>query len=163
MTTEEFKAKVLPYYKIMYRVAVSVLENDSEAADIVQEAMLKLYDRKDKLDNVKDIKSYCLTVVRNTSINVMRGRKELSSSEVIYDRVSEEDIHSSIECKDIHGYVDSVMKRLPSDQHKVLKLSAYGGLSNAEIADLLGISQGNVRVLLSRARSKIKELLLKNK
>ena len=59
------------------------------------------------------------------------------------------------------GRVGKAMNRLPADQRNVFKLSAFGGLSNVEIADMLGITQGNVRVLLSRARNKIKELFSK--
>lgn len=39
MTTEEFKAKILPYYKCMYRVAASVMKSEAEAADVVQDAL----------------------------------------------------------------------------------------------------------------------------
>lgn len=51
------------------------------------------------------------------------------------------------------------IERLPAEQKRVFKLSAFGGLSNAEIADILGITQGNVRVILSRVRKFIKEIL----
>ncbi|MCM1504766.1 MAG: hypothetical protein NC127_06180 [Muribaculum sp.] len=56
MTTEEFKAKVLHHYIDMYRVAASVTRNDDEAADVVQDAMIKLWKRRSELKNVADIK-----------------------------------------------------------------------------------------------------------
>lgn len=161
MTTEEFKAKILPYYRSMYRVAASVTGSEVEAADIVQDAILRLYEKRNQLKDIVDIKSYCLYVVRNACINIMRSRKEHVATEDIADVSSTEDIHNALEWRDITGMVGKTMNRLPANQRKVFKLSAFGGFSNAEISDMLGITQGNVRVLLSRARNKIKELFSK--
>ena len=72
MTTEEFKAKILPHYKSMYRVAASFMRSEVEAADAVQDAMLRLYEKKNHLDEVIDIKSYCVYVVRNVCLNTIR-------------------------------------------------------------------------------------------
>ncbi len=161
MTTEEFKAEILPHYRYMYRIAASVMRSDSEAADVVQDAMLRLYERRNQLDNVADIRSYCANVVRYACLNIIRSRKEYISTEEISNIDSSQDIHTALEWKDMSGRVGKAMSRLPTDQRNVFRLSAFGGFSNAEIADMLGITQGNVRVLLSRARNKIKELFSK--
>ena len=161
MNTEEFKAKILPHYRYMYRIAASVMKSDSEAADVVQDVMLRVYERRTQLDNVADIRSYCAYMVRNACLNIMRSRKEYISTEEISDIDSSQDIHRTLEWKDMSGIIVKAMNRLPENQLKVFKLSMYGGFSNAEIADMLGITQGNVRILLSRARNKIKELFSK--
>lgn len=161
MTAEEFKEKILPHYKDMYRVAASVMRNGSEAVDIVQDAMLKLYDRRACLKDVSDLKAYCMYVVRNACLNLIRDRKAFISIEEASNKDSEQDIHSEVECRDLSDAVKKAMDKLPADQKTVFRLSAYGGFSNAEIAEMLGISQGNVRVLLSRARGRIREMLSK--
>ncbi|MCI9607303.1 MAG: sigma-70 family RNA polymerase sigma factor [Muribaculaceae bacterium] len=162
MTTDEFKAKVLPHYKCMYRVAASVTRSETEAADVVQDALLRLYERRNLLNDVADIKSYCVNAVRNDCLNRIRSKKDYVSTEAADDMDSGENIHAALEWKDLSGIVDRAMNHLQTDQLEVFKLSAFGGFSNAEIADMLGISQGNVRVLLCRARNKIRELLSKN-
>lgn len=161
MTAEEFKTNIMPYYINMYRIAASVMTSRDEASDAVQDAILRLWDRRDKLNNVEDLKSYCISVVRNVCINSVKRRKMASATETTPEIVSDEDVHNEVEWRDYSDFVAKAMNRLPADQRYVLRLSAYGGFSNAEIADLLGISQGNVRVLLSRARNKLKELLSK--
>ena len=161
MTTEEFKAKILPHYKSMYRVAASVMRSEVEAADAVQDAMLRLYEKKNQLNEVADIKSYCVYVARNVCLNTIRTQKGHITTDELADIESSEDIHNDLEWRDMSGIVGKVMNRLPSDQLKVFKLSAFGGFSNKEIADMLGITHINVRVLLSRARKKIKELMSK--
>lgn len=162
MTTDEFKAKVLPHYKCMYRVAASVTRSETEAADVVQDALLRLYERRNQLNDIVDIRSYCVNVVRNDCLNKIRDKKDYVSTEVAADMDSGENIHTALEWEDLSGIVDRALSYLPTDQLEVFKLSAFGGFSNAEIADVLGITQGNVRVILCRARNRIKELLSKN-
>ena len=154
MTTEEFKAKILPHYKSMYRVAASFMRSEVEAADAVQDAMLRLYEKKNHLDEVIDIKSYCIYVVRNVCLNTIRTKKGHLIADELTDIESSEDIQNDLEWRDMSGRVGKAMNRLPADQRNVFKLSAFGGFSKVEIADMLGITQGNVRVLLSRARNK---------
>ncbi len=156
MNSEEFKAKIQPYYKPMYRVAVTVMKNDCEAMDAVQDAMLKLWERRRQLKNISDIKSYCLNVVRNRCLNIIRDRKVTFIMDKIVEVESEEDICSNVEYSNLSDFVFRAMNRLPPEQKRVFQLSAFGGFSNAEIADILGTTPGNVRVILSRARSKIR-------
>ncbi len=161
MNSREFKAKILPHYVSMYRVAASVMRSDDEAADIVQDTMLRLFENRKQFEDIADIKSYCIIVVRNACLNKLRGKKQHLTIDEISNINSDEDIHTELEWRDFYGIVSKAMDRLPSDQRNVFKMSVYGGFTNAEIADLLGITQGNVRVLLSRARTKIRELLTK--
>lgn len=159
MLTEEFKKMVLPYHKDMYRVAYSILGGCDAAGDAVQDAMLNLWSSRNKLRNVADIKSYCLSAVRNTCIKALRRNKNMTFEPDTPEITSDEDIHNSVELKDSMELIDAAIRRLPVDQRYVLRLSAYGGFSNEEIADLLGISNGNVRILLCRARKRLKDIL----
>lgn len=161
MNSREFKAKILPHYTSMYRVAASVMRSDDEAADIVQDAMLRLFEKRNQLENIVDTKSYCINVVRNACLNKLRGKKQHLSTNEVTDIDSAEDVHTELEWRDFYGIVSKAMTRLPVDQRNVFRMSVYGGFSNIEIAELLGITQGNVRVLLSRARIKIRKLLSK--
>lgn len=161
MNSREFKAKILPHYTSMYRVAASVMRSDDEAADIVQDAMLRLFEKRNQLENIVDTKSYCINVVRNACLNKLRGKKQHLSTDEVTDIDSAEDVHTELEWRDFYGIVSKAMSRLPVDQRNVFRMSVYGGFSNIEIAELLGITQGNVRVLLSRARIKIRKLLSK--
>ncbi len=161
MTSEEFKVIILPYYKNMYRVAASIMRSNDAAADAVQDAMLRLWHSRDKLKNVRDLESYCNNVARNVCINTIQRIKITSSADTIPDVMSDDDVHDRVEWRDYSTFVNRAINRLPEDQRYVLRLSTYGGLSNSEISELLGISQVNVRVMLSRARNRLKELLSK--
>lgn len=159
MNNNEFKARIQSHYRLMYRVAASVLENEEEAIDAVHDAVLKLFEKRNQLDHISNLKQYCLRVVRNTCLNIIRDRKVFVDINDYTYIDSNENIHNIIECKDLSNMVMMAIERLPAEQKRVFKLSAFGGLSNAEIADILGITQGNVRVIMSRVRKFIKEIL----
>ncbi len=159
MNNDEFKAKIQPHYRLMYRVAVSVLRNDDEAADAVHDAVLKLFEKRNQLEYISNIKQYCLSVVRNICLNIIRDRKVYIDINELKDIESNENAHNTIEYSDISNSITRVLERLPDDQKMVFQLSAFGGFSNTEIANMLGITQGNVRVILSRVRKKIKVLI----
>lgn len=159
MNNDEFKAKIQPHYRLMYRVAVSVLRNDDEAADAVHDAVLKLFEKRNQLEYISNIKQYCLSVVRNICLNIIRDRKVYIDINELKDIESNENAHNTIEYSEISNSITRVLERLPDDQKMVFQMSAFGGFSNTEIANMLGITQGNVRVILSRVRKKIKVLI----
>lgn len=107
------------------------------------------------------MKLYCLSAVRNTCLNIIRDRKYYFEIDEVANIASDENTSTILEYKNLSDCIAKAMECLPVDQKRVFQLSAFGGFSNAEIADLLGITQGNVRVILSRARNKIKVLISK--
>lgn len=159
MNNDEFKARIRSHYRLMYRVAASVLENDEEAIGAVHDAVLKLFEKRNQLEHISNIKQYCISVVRNICLNIIRDRKVFVDINDYTYVESNENIHNIMEYRDLSNFVMRIIERLPSEQKRVFQLSAFGGLSNAEIANMLGITQGNVRVILSRARKLIKEML----
>ena len=72
MTTEEFKANIMPHYMSMYRVAATVMISRDEAADAVQDAIIRLWDKRDKLNNISDLKSYCFSLVQGGVARFLR-------------------------------------------------------------------------------------------
>lgn len=161
MDASTFKKSVMPYHKAMYRIAYSVLGDVDDAADAVQETMIALWSKRDALKNVESLERYCLTSVKYHSISLLRRRKinieitEAPSSESDYLFIED---NRRIEDKDRLSYMAQKMQMLPENFRKVLRLRAYGELTMEEISQVTGLSDGNVRVLLSRARKKLKEL-----
>ena len=73
----------------------------------------------------------------------------------------EESASSSLESRDEANLAIKLMERLPSQQQLVMKLHDVEGCTYGETAEALGMTEGNVRVLLSRARKRIRELFNK--
>ena len=67
MDTESFKREFLPYHRKLYCVAYRLLENAADAEDLVQEAYLKLWDKREGLSVISNPEAFSVTLVKNRS------------------------------------------------------------------------------------------------
>lgn len=162
MTTEQFKQQILPFHTMMYGVARAILESEDDACDAVQDSMMSLWQKRDSLPMVANLRAYCAATVRNQCMTMARERaahrqESLEDAPAVADDSSE----SRIDDADAIAGLRKVIDRLPASQAEVIRLSAFGGLSNDEIARATGLDNQNVRSLLSRGRRKIKDMFIK--
>lgn len=162
MTTEQFKQQILPFHTMMYGVARAILESEDDACDAVQDSMMSLWQKRDSLPMVANLRAYCAATVRNQCMTMVRERaahrqESLEDAPAVADDSSE----SRIDDADAIAGLRKVIDRLPASQAEVIRLSAFGGLSNDEIARATGLDNQNVRSLLSRGRRKIKDMFIK--
>lgn len=158
MDSKEFKECVMPYYRKMYFTAFRILADSSSASDAVQESFKKLFMRMEVLSSVDSVEAYCMGVVRNEALGILRSRKTVIADLPEESASTESDAFAD---KDELNYVLGLLDRLPPDQKTVILLSSVDGLDNDEIASRTGFSESNVRQLLSRGRKKLKELYRK--
>ena len=156
MDKNRFEIELLPCYKRMYSACLTIIRDRDEAADAVQETYARLWERRNDLDRLDSIEAYALTIAKRICINKLHSREIITETDNNSD--SETGEHNTFEHADELRLVRSLMKQLPENQRKAVELSAYGGCSNDEIAELTGESSANVRQLLSRGRKKLKEL-----
>lgn len=156
MDRKEFEQEILPMYRRMYAVCVTIVRDRDEASDAVQEAFAKLWEHRDLLDNVNSYEAYAMTTVKHICVNRLRISSSLDDS---IDKTSEPSTDDDqVEDRSEVELVKRLMSQLPPGQRKILTLSSIGVYSNQEIAEITGESEANVRQLLSRARKKLKEL-----
>lgn len=158
MTDEEFKSLILPRQDMMYRVAFLILRKEEDAADIVQETMLSLWQKRASLSSDGNIQAYCAAATRNKSLSHIRDTGNVVSLEDTTVEPAEEP-SVRFESKERLSAVESMLERLPENQKRVIRLFSYSGCSNEEIAEITGFSDVNVRALLSRGRRRLRELL----
>ena len=152
-----FKERFLPLYPRLYAVAAAILGSATgEAADVVQEAMVRIWQSGEAMAKVDRPEPYAVAVVRAKAIDLLRSRHRQcpldSAAELSADYGP--DLSTA---EFIHRIIDT----LPASQREVVRLSAFNNMSTNEICDVTGLSQSNVRQLLSRGRKKIKELYTK--
>jgi RNA polymerase sigma-70 factor (ECF subfamily) len=159
MDVDEFQSVVVPLSRRLWAVAMRMLRSDDDARDAVQDALARLWDTRHRLKSVASIEAYCISAVRNAALDRLRRLEHCSDSpppdpaaEPAHDPLQRIDDSSELQ------RLQQLMKQLSADQQRAIELSAYGGLSNDEIADATGWSPANVRALLSRGRRKLKEL-----
>jgi len=158
-----FSQAVMPHSRKLFAVAYHFLQRSDEAEDVVQDIMVKLWQMREKLPPGDQLLPYMLTMTRNLCIDRIRSRHEVDSDldETWQDEEEEILDNDALEHKDRLQQTLRLMKELPPDQEKVLKLKVFQELENDQIARMLNIKEDYVRQLLSRARKKLKELALK--
>ena len=163
----EFSQRIMPHCRKIFAVAYRFLLRSDEAEDAVQDVLAKLWQKRESLPPDQDLLPYILTMTRNLCIDRLRARQslaEISDFDQLTKVLSEEALTnetSSFEDKDRLKHLMKLIRQLPADQQKVLKLSAMDDLNTAQIASITGFSSENIRQILSRARRKLKESALK--
>lgn len=164
MTEAEFIERVMPLQKSLYAFALSILRDESDAADCLQEVYTRLWEHRAKLASLENLSGYCTVAVKRGAIDIIRRR----GRDVCDDTGEPPDIadtspdpHTRAERRDDMKSLEIALEALPPRQRRVVEMSAISGLSNSQIEQATGLSGDNVRVLLSRGRKKLKELFEK--
>jgi len=159
MTEKEFHKIYLSLAETFYRVAFYILETEDDAEDAVQELFLKLWKQRDSLEGTLNPKAYAMTLLRNLCLDRIRQVRKFDGAEITEDAAGSYDADASMDQKERLEKVLAAIKSLPDKQRKVLILRTIKGLSYEEIATETGINYIALRVLLSRARQTLKQLV----
>jgi RNA polymerase sigma-70 factor (ECF subfamily) len=138
----------------MLATATCILGREDEAADAVQEAMIKLWFFKDRLDSYSSPEAPAAVILRRVCISMLRARKttsELTDAELIAVQPYEEAIEPELL---------KAIESLPPMEQAVLKMKHLEDMETDEIAALVGSTPVAVRTALSRARKKVRDIYL---
>jgi RNA polymerase sigma-70 factor (ECF subfamily) len=75
MDAETFKKVFLPYHQKLYRIAYRIVQNTANAEDIVQESFIKLWNKRDELENIDNTEAFAIIILRNTCLDYLRKTK----------------------------------------------------------------------------------------
>jgi RNA polymerase sigma-70 factor (ECF subfamily) len=157
MQSVQFKSDVLIYKDQMFRLALRILRNEEDANDIVQDSLLKLWDKRKVLGNIKNIKSFSMTMVRNACIDFIRKHKaETGKDQAILQRTDELNPEKQLDVSDQLQIVRNIINNMNEQQREVIQLREIEGLDYDEIGEITGLTVNNLRVIISRARKEIK-------
>jgi RNA polymerase sigma-70 factor (ECF subfamily) len=160
----EFRKLYETVFPILFRVAFRIAVNEEAAEDLCQEAFSRLYEKKMVFPSLDDAKYWLIRVVKNASLNYAK-RKERERK--IYQKVFREEQRTDDSGEDIlikkesQSEVRQALLRLPENLRTVLILKEYAELNYKEIGKMLGITEGNVKVRVFRARERLSAILAK--
>ena len=158
MTSQQFNTEYLPLAPMLYRIAFHILEQQDEAEDAVQETFLKLWEIRDKLDDVESAKAYSIRILKNECLDRLRKAKKSVPADQVLVREPISPADEQIDARRRLEKVLGAIKSLPDSQKQVLLLRTVEGLSYEEISKKMGMSQLTLRVLLTRARGALRNL-----
>lgn len=156
MTEKEFRQRVMSLHRLMYGMALRMGMPPDDAADAVQDTQLKLWRLRHGIpEDPDELRLYCLKAFRNSCISWFRRQHPEESADSLSDTPSPS--ASDAEYRDTRAAIERLIDSLPEGQRTAIRLSSFGGLDNNEIAATTGLSEANVRQLLSRGRRKLRE------
>lgn len=162
MTEKEFNHTILPLAGNVYSFALHLLGNPEDAADTTQDVMIKLWGRRKELRHVSNPKAWALKITRNLCLDWMKKQKPAyDDDQVIRNGGYDLDLLRQIEVRDTARAVRQIIDTLPENQREVMILREIEEMEFDEIAQITGLGLNNIRVLLSRGRAKVKEILVK--
>jgi RNA polymerase sigma-70 factor (ECF subfamily) len=156
MNAESFKQKFLPLHPKLYRVAYALTEDSRDAEDILQDAYLKLWSKREELAGIHNPEAFCVTLIKNLCFDFLRASRPFEPVEGVLLKTEVSPETELIERDDVRQ-VEYLIERLPENQRQVLRLHSIKNCTLEEIEQITGFSAVNVRVLLSRARRFIRE------
>lgn len=159
MDAWKYKQLILPLTDSLFRFARSILQDDEQAKDAVQDISLKLWEKRTALDEVENLKAFAMKSIRNLCLDEIRKRR----NNIEPDTELKSDLpepYQVIEQTDMSLRIKKMIEKLPEQQRTVIQLRDVEGFEIDEIAKTTGLTANAVTVNLSRARQKIREQIL---
>lgn len=159
MKEVSFRNDILPLKNILFRVALRITLNREEAEDVVQDTLIKVWNKREELDKLDSVEAYSLRICRNLSLDRIKRHENLNSS------LSDSETDSPDSARDPAeemirqnklNIVTEIINSLPEIQRSCVQLRDIEEKSYKEIAKILCISEEQVKVSIFRARQAIK-------
>ncbi len=164
MDLEAFENRVLPSKNKLFRFALRLIGNAEEAEDIVQDVLIKVWNGREKMHQIDNWEAWCMRLTKNLSLDRLRAQNRKPTDtmyegfEATQDGLSP---HDKTELIESMQQVNKLMASLPEKQRQVMHLRDVEGYSYNEICEILELGMNQVKVSLFRARSAIREKLIK--
>jgi RNA polymerase sigma-70 factor (sigma-E family) len=142
----------------LVRLAILLVDDQASAEDVVQDAFAGLYQRWGRLNDVDKALGYLRTAVVNNARSVLR-RRQTARRYIVPHQPNAGSAESVAILAAEHREVLDAVARLAPRQREVVVLRYWSEMSEAEIADTLGISRGTVKSTASRAMDALEKLL----
>lgn len=156
MDQDQFWLVIRPMQSNLFGFAMRMLNDRPRAEDALQDVLEKLWRTRSKLDTSNNIKSFCMTMMKNKCIDMIRKEGRYIEST---EHESAMTVESNYEQVDMIQHLKSRMNLLPTQQKLIIELKDFQGFSYEEIAEVTQMSVNTLRVTLSRARKKLTEPL----
>ena len=166
----DFEKLVTAYEKNVYNLALRMVGDPEDAADMTQETFIKAYRALSSFRGDSKFSSWLYRIASNVCLDFLRSRSR--HPQVSLSTVDEDD-RATFELPDMRqNPEEQLMKKLgmeavrrgldqlPEQQRQILVLRELGGLSYAELAQTLGLEEGTVKSRIFRARKRLCALLL---
>lgn len=163
MIAKDFKTNVLPVSKKLLRFATHFLKDEDEAKDVVQDVFLKLWQKRDELEEIENIEAFAMRMTKNRCIDAVRANKSVPIDAETDRKLKAKtvDVHSQFEFTESANQIKILINKLPDLQRTVMQMRDVEQMTYEEIAEVTELNANAIRVNLSRARKKVRDEFLR--
>ena len=157
-----FRDDILPLKDKLFRLALRITFDRAEAEDVVQDMMIRVWNKREEWTQFGSIEAYCLTVAKNLAIDRSQ-KKEAQNVELTPEMEEESEIsgpYDQLVNNERISIIHRLINELPEKQRLIMQLRDIEGESYKEIAKILNLTEEQVKVNLFRARQKVKQRYL---
>ncbi len=155
---KEFLRRIETHKGILFKVSKMYMDNRDDQDDLFQEIVCQLWKAYDTFKGESQFSTWMYRVAINTSIVFLKKEKrKIDKYEIASENIKEEESDGHIKEQQIEHFYKAVQRLDKID--KAIIFYQLEGFSHREIAENLGISEGNARVKLNRAKEKLKEII----
>jgi RNA polymerase sigma-70 factor (ECF subfamily) len=174
MTNQIFEQQVLPAKDKMFRFALRMLGSAAgsaeDARDIVQDALLTVWDQKEQLAHIQNPEAWCMQITKNLCLDRLKERnvrqKAVQKLKAEKNLIDNPNSGAAYETQNQIANMDQIKKiinGLPEKYRIVIHLREIEGFTYREISEITEWDMSNVKVNLFRARKELKKQLIKRK
>ena len=152
----------MPLKDKLFRLALRITFDRAEAEDVVQDTMIRVWNKREEWTQFRSIEAYCLTVAKNLAIDRSQ-KKEAQNVELTPEMEEESEIsgpYDQLVNNERMSIIHRLINELPEKQRLIMQLRDIEGESYKEIAKILNLTEEQVKVNLFRARQKVKQRYL---
>lgn len=152
----------MPLKDKLFRLALRITFDRAEAEDVVQDTMIRVWNKREEWTQFGSIEAYCLTVAKNLAIDRSQ-KKEAQNVELTPEMEEESEIsgpYDQLVNNERMSIIHRLINELTEKQRLIMQLRDIEGESYKEIAKILNLTEEQVKVNLFRARQKVKQRYL---
>lgn len=146
-----FRDDILPLKDKLFRLALRITFDRAEAEDVVQDTMIRVWNKREEWTQFGSIEAYCLTVAKNLAIDRSQ-KKEAQNVELTPEMEEESEIsgpYDQLVNNERMSIIHRLINELPEKQRLIMQLRDIEGESYKEIAKILNLTEEQVKVNLS--------------
>lgn len=150
------------YFKRIYRFIYFRVSHKEVAEDLAEEVFLKAYSKIGLVNQNSSFEGWLYQIARNSVIDYYREKKHIVALEEIENTLEyETNVVDFVNLQEQQKVFLKLLRELTMDQQVILKMKFLENLENDEIAEILGKTEGSIRVIQHRAILKLQELIKK--
>ena len=164
MDLQAFKQRILPVQGRLFRLAQLFLRNREEAEDALQDVLLRLWTNRQQLDAYHSVEALAVQMTKNLCLDKLKAhnnQKMSDAADMLSLQAEGVSPYQHVEFADSADLIRNLIDAMPDQQKLILHLRDVEEYSFEEIEQITGLSVNNIRVILSRARQRLRDNYVK--